>query len=83
MEKTSFLLCQGFTLNGSSSFAPGTHREAEQTALQGHSIGMRDPALNGKYLFASKTNVPDPVQCFLSSIHKNTLHCSMKWSSKA
>lgn len=78
MEKTSFLLCQGFTLNGSSSFAPGTHCEAEQTALQGHSIGIRDPALNGKYLFASKTSVPTQCNVFCPLYIRT--HCTVVWS---
>lgn len=76
--KNLFPVLPRFHLKWKQFFAPGTHCEAEQTALQGHSVRIRDPAINGKYLFASKTSVPDPVQCFLSSIHKNTSHCSMK-----
>lgn len=86
MEKTgknSSRLCQGFILYGSSSFAPGTLCGEKQTALQGSSIGIRDPAINGKYLFTSKMTFLDPVLCFLDSVREDTLHCNMKWSSES
>lgn len=58
MKKNCSCLCQGFILNRSSSFAPGTFCGAEQTALQGHNIGIRDPAINGKYPFNVKDESP-------------------------
>lgn len=64
-------------------FAPGTHCNVAQTSLQGQNKGIRDPAINGKYPFTSKTSVPDLVQCFLASVHEDTLHRSMKWSSQS
>jgi len=63
--------------------ARGTLWRAEQTALQGHNTGIRNPAINGKYLFTSKLRVPDPVLCFLDSVCEDTFHCNMKWSSES